>query len=59
MMLRNAVVRFADPATATTAAQGMHDRSLHMPRDPAPPPSSPHLNKPSPSPVTPRPPGRC
>lgn len=34
MMLRNAVVRFADPATATTAAQGMHDRSLHMPRDP-------------------------
>lgn len=34
MSLRNAVVRFADPATASTAAQGMHDRAMHMPRDP-------------------------
>lgn len=34
MTLRNAVVRFADTTTAATAAHGMHDHAMHMPRDP-------------------------
>jgi hypothetical protein len=33
--LRNAVLRFADPASATAAAQGMATASLHMPRIPS------------------------
>lgn len=33
--LRNAVLRFADPTAATAAAQGMHDRAMHMPREPS------------------------
>jgi hypothetical protein len=33
--LRNAVLRFADAAAATAAAQGMHDRAMHMPREPS------------------------
>lgn len=34
MSLRNAVLRFADATTATTAAQGMHARAMAMPREP-------------------------
>jgi hypothetical protein len=34
MSLRNAVLRFAGAATATSAAQGMHDRAMSMPRVP-------------------------
>ncbi len=34
MSLRNAVLRFADPASAATAAQGMHARAMDMPRVP-------------------------
>jgi len=33
-LLRNAVLRFADPTTASTAAAGLHDRAMHMPKDP-------------------------
>lgn len=33
--LRNAVLRFADPNSATAAAQGMTTASLHMPRIPS------------------------
>jgi hypothetical protein len=33
--LRNAVLRFADPAAATAAVQGMAAASLHMPRIPS------------------------
>jgi len=35
MLLRNAVLRFANPATATSAAQGMHARAMAMPRLPS------------------------
>lgn len=35
MSLRNAVLRFANPATATSAAQGMHARAMAMPRLPS------------------------
>lgn len=35
MSLRNAVLRFANPATATSAAQGMHARAMNMPRVPS------------------------
>ncbi|SON59757.1 hypothetical protein MSIMFI_01241 [Mycobacterium simulans] len=35
MSLRNAVLRFADPAAATAAAQGMSARAMNMPRVPS------------------------
>lgn len=35
MSLRNAVLRFANPATATSAAQGMFGRAMNMPRVPS------------------------
>ncbi|OBK53330.1 hypothetical protein A5655_19565 [Mycobacterium sp. 1081908.1] len=35
MSLRNAVLRFANPAAATSAAQGMHARAMAMPRLPS------------------------
>lgn len=35
MSLRNAVLRFANAAAAASAAQGMHDRAMSMPRVPS------------------------
>jgi len=35
MSLRNAVLRFANPTSATAAARGMHDKAMSMPRVPS------------------------